>query len=434
MEVNVEQVAAGVDLVEVRQDITGVIRSRRCHGKHLSFATIIADDADNSTKQKEDAVIKVMFRRAAFDGGDQPETNFPTKTSALPYGAKVKLQVVNVGRESLEVRSWGIIGEHPRDKALQTAKETSGGVSCTKYLQSRGDAFLNLHGDRLKNLASKRKLRSSNNQQQHKDDNYDVKANVNVRDNDIDNDAAHGSAQVRGQRVKIFAKWLVETIPSLRTTPQSQSQCTKPPRILDVAGGKGNLSCELAKSGIVCTVIDPLVRSKRNMKRLVNNRRKDSHATTASIPSFIHARFEQDQATEELLANNAYTCLVGFHPDECTEDILDMALRHNKVFAIVPCCVFPSFFPLRKLENGTMVQSYQHFIEYLLQKDSRLQRATLPFEGKNQVIYLSSLDSAAPCIATTTTNNNSSAVHTKNKGLSLGKRGEESPARVVFRK
>ena len=157
-----------------------------------------------------------------------------------------------------------------------------------------------------------------------------------------------------------------------------------PPTILDVAGGKGHLSVELAKFGAVCTVIDPLIRSKRNLKRLEKSRR---NTPQSEIPTFVAARFEKDKVTDTLVAEN-YSCLVGFHPDEVTEDIVDMALRHGKLFAVVPCCVFPSFFPMRKLDNGKMVNSYDEFLDYLLQKDPRLRRASLPFEGKNQVIYL----------------------------------------------
>ena len=33
--------------------------------------------------------------------------------------------------------------------------------------------------------------------------------------------------------------------------------------------------------------------------------------------------------------------VIGLHPDEATEAIVDCALAHNKPFAVVPCCVFP---------------------------------------------------------------------------------------------
>ena len=33
------------------------------------------------------------------------------------------------------------------------------------------------------------------------------------------------------------------------------------------------------------------------------------------------------------------------------------------------------------------VRSYDEFLQYLMDKDDRIQMATLPFEGKNKVIY-----------------------------------------------
>ena len=193
----------------------------------------------------------------------------------------------------------------------------------------------------------------------------------------------HGSG---AGRAKVFAEWLVANLPLLQT--QNSNELSKTPvTVLDVAGGKGQLSVELAKLGIPSTVMDPLVRSKRSLRKL-DKSRKQLAAPTNHVPSFVAAYFERDQATDQIVAD--YQCLVGFHPDECTESIVDMALKHNKVFAIVPCCVFPSLFPLRKLHDGKQVQFYDEFLDFLLEKDPRLKRATLPIEGKNQVIYLDS--------------------------------------------
>ncbi|GIL68582.1 hypothetical protein Vafri_21834, partial [Volvox africanus] len=41
--------------------------------------------------------------------------------------------------------------------------------------------------------------------------------------------------------------------------------------------------------------------------------------------------------------------VVGLHPDQATEAILDFALECGKPFALVPCCVFPRLFPNRRL-------------------------------------------------------------------------------------
>eukprot|EP00920_Eleutheroschizon_duboscqi_P026136 GHVT01064644.1.p1 GENE.GHVT01064644.1~~GHVT01064644.1.p1 ORF type:complete len:627 (+),score=25.49 GHVT01064644.1:292-2172(+) len=41
--------------------------------------------------------------------------------------------------------------------------------------------------------------------------------------------------------------------------------------------------------------------------------------------------------------------LIGLHPDEATEAIVDAAIQFRKPFALVPCCVFPDMFPGRYL-------------------------------------------------------------------------------------
>ena len=151
--------------------------------------------------------------------------------------------------------------------------------------------------------------------------------------------------------------------------------------ILDIAGGKGLLSMELARTvRSACTVVDPLIRKRPNMKHL--------EKMQAPLPKFVTEPFYNNEETVQSSMATSSTLLVGLHPDECTEDILDVALTCGKSVAIVPCCVFPSLFPCRRLNNGQAVTLYNDFLDYLLEKDSRLQRAELPMDGKNQVIYL----------------------------------------------
>jgi hypothetical protein len=135
------------------------------------------------------------------------------------------------------------------------------------------------------------------------------------------------------------------------------------------------------------------------------------------------------------------TLMIGLHADSATECIIDVALQYNKPFVVVPCCVFPNLFPQRfiaadsslsipslppqsipnNLQGSTdeqqsntnnplpttitttgrmpqlqellppkrmiPVRTYEHFCEYLYQKDSRFQRTVLPFEGRNIAIW-----------------------------------------------
>lgn len=67
---------------------------------------------------------------------------------------------------------------------------------------------------------------------------------------------------------------------------------------------------------------------------------------------------------------------------------MDLALALGKPFAVVPCCVYPSEFPRRALD-GTAVSSYDQLLAYLVSKDASgaTRVASLPFEGRNKVIY-----------------------------------------------
>eukprot|EP01130_Rhizamoeba_saxonica_P000231 TRINITY_DN10219_c0_g1_i1.p2 TRINITY_DN10219_c0_g1~~TRINITY_DN10219_c0_g1_i1.p2 ORF type:complete len:132 (-),score=17.29 TRINITY_DN10219_c0_g1_i1:14-409(-) len=78
--------------------------------------------------------------------------------------------------------------------------------------------------------------------------------------------------------------------------------------------------------------------------------------------------------------------VVGLHPDEATEEIVDYGLNNNISFAVVPCCVFPDLFSDRYV-NDTPVRTYPQFLEYLKQKDSSIKVDHLPIKGRNTVLY-----------------------------------------------
>lgn len=82
--------------------------------------------------------------------------------------------------------------------------------------------------------------------------------------------------------------------------------------------------------------------------------------------------------------------VVGLHPDQATDPILEFALETGCPFAIVPCCVFPRLFSHRRLptEGGqpTPVTSYLQLVEYLVSRGGA-QQLVLGFEGANTVVY-----------------------------------------------
>ena len=57
--------------------------------------------------------------------------------------------------------------------------------------------------------------------------------------------------------------------------------------------------------------------------------------------------------------------VVGFHPDQATDYAIELAKVLGVPVAVVPCCVFPSEFPHRRLADGTKVKHYTDLIQYL---------------------------------------------------------------------
>jgi len=88
---------------------------------------------------------------------------------------------------------------------------------------------------------------------------------------------------------------------------------------------------------------------------------------------------------KEVLLN--CSIIVGLHPDQATEAIVDFALQWSKPFAVIPCCVYHKEFPHRKGANGKPISKYEDFVSYLMAKNSQIMMTELDFEGKNKVLY-----------------------------------------------
>jgi len=421
------------------------------------------DYCDNSrssiiNKYHNSKEIRIVFRSK-----EMISNNFPTKTSMLPYGATiwVRLKVDNHNLKNKNISSSSINNKnhHPSNKGTPPKREkgegmlycvmewklidnvkqlaeekatnskASDGILYSVYLQERANLYFSHHQDRKKKKKEKEKKESDqflvsaeNNMNTNNDKEMTTKTKTNLeKDEDdddrneiIDNKTSSSSSsssptstkvnsnnnivspisfyhtnfvhQTSSSPAKIFAQFIVEHYPTLRT-------------VMDVAGGKGYLSKALSTMyDIQSIVVDPMIR-KQNKK----NKKKYTFLSTY----FNRTTFLQQY--EELIIKEV-DCFVALHPDEATEDVLDVALRYNKSVAIVPCCVFPSLFPHRRLikkkigqndddddttiekkeekEIGTLVTSYDDFCSYLLRKDSRLRIATLPFQGRNQVIFM----------------------------------------------
>ena len=78
--------------------------------------------------------------------------------------------------------------------------------------------------------------------------------------------------------------------------------------------------------------------------------------------------------------------IVGLHPDQVTGYIVEEALRSGMSLAMIPCCVYPSLFQDRNLDEGTDVRSYDKFMEYLMNKKKQIKKnERKDIVGRNQV-------------------------------------------------
>lgn len=290
-------------------------------------------------------------------------------------------------------------------------------------------------------------------QQNISNNNNDSKPGKNVGGDKRGNrkSARHGARNQH--RHKQFARWILKTFPHVvedcsDTNKQDEhtpckvdmpiDECTQTQKlhILDVAGGKGELSARLSLChSIRVVMIDPRpadiesVYMNDVVPKLPNKWQTSIKDRLKQTPSFVHdeldERFTQlimpftspstdeqechynDVDLDEAVRNASL--IIGLHADGATEAIVDAALLYNKPFVVVPCCVFPNLFHQRyitiTLDNATddrnsiegevlvskekriPVRTHDQFCEYLLAKDPHFKKEVLPFEGRNVAIW-----------------------------------------------
>jgi len=245
----------------------------------------------------------------------------------------------------------------------------------------------------------------------------------------------------------VFAAWLV--------SKYGQSFLRSQGGVVDVAGGQGVLSFELSvRYGVSSTVVDPRIVPlkgllRRKMKKLHRSRAegrceldrsplmtmlrgdisllvKDDGVLLDAVQAAIDGELvlpfgsicstfppAQEEHKRQL---DDMSMLVGMHSDQATEHIITHALRLNKPFAVVPCCLFSKLFPDRTItvaitdgdtEKGKeseekeerAVANYGDFVQYLQALDGRgrIRRADLPFIGRNVVLFMLPEDCDSAC-------------------------------------
>jgi hypothetical protein len=208
-----------------------------------------------------------------------------------------------------------------------------------------------------------------------------------------------GVASKHARAVK-FADWLCETYGS--------DFLNSGTGVLDVAGGRGDVSFELfTKRRIKSTLVEPrarklnkhqhkwLKREAKKMKTLPPAETDTINGTRALTSPIDPALAMENRLCEQICAEftkynwhefKDCSVIVGMHPDQATEAIVDFALEYNKPFAIVPCCVFPQLFQHRRDRKGKPVSQRKQLVEYLIDK-TQGKLAYLDIEGANQVVF-----------------------------------------------
>lgn len=133
-------------------------------------------------------------------------------------------------------------------------------------------------------------------------------------------------------------------------------------RIADVAGGKGYLQLALKEQGFKdVTTFEPKVRKQRMRKG-----------------KFCWREFNNN-------IENEFDLLVGLHPDEATDVIIIEAAKKRIPFAIVPCCVKPTYIVwLKNVKFSTWIKHLQVLAE---KNGFETELFKLKMNGKNVAIF-----------------------------------------------
>lgn len=219
--------------------------------------------------------------------------------------------------------------------------------------------------------------------------------------------SAEKGKRPKSERADLLCDWLLEKIGVERLRAGSG--------VLDIAGGKGDVTLRLQAEDVPTTVVDP----RRCFRR---------DGTPVPIKQQIVGYFGEEFFTEHEALLQGASLLLGMHPDQATEPLVDYALRYGKPFVVVPCCVFRRELGghrfVRPASGGSgkenaaskerdndeeegdeeedvvkeddatgepkevMVSEYEDFLDYLQAKDPRIQRHFLNFKGRNAVLSI----------------------------------------------
>lgn len=154
--------------------------------------------------------------------------------------------------------------------------------------------------------------------------------------------ALSGGANTHGNssdnRHAVFAAWVTtHLLPPPSPPTDGSADAAAPATVVDVGGGKGALSKCFTAQGLRCVLIDPWAvvgRAVHDPARVLDApARRDLESSLGGelvvVCATLEAALERDAA---LL--NGVDAVVGLHPDEATEAIMDCAMAHSLPFAV----------------------------------------------------------------------------------------------------
>jgi hypothetical protein len=160
-----------------------------------------------------------------------------------------------------------------------------------------------------------------------------------------------------GRRFQEFAMFIDRTFPAAN-------------RVMDVAGGHGDLAFWLHRLGKRPVVVDP--RESRFSGRIRRALRKEAMRTGRLV------QIERRCARVEDIDLREFDLIAALHPDEATEPAVRSAIAHGIDFAVVPCCVFPL--------DGVK-RSQAEWLRYLASLAPGIAMTSLPIVGANVVLW-----------------------------------------------
>ena len=350
--------------------VTGSIVSVRHRGRFVFFCTLSEGDDETEDVNATKVQHELIFRGTSTTNGEMPDDELRWLKRRLRMGDRLRATAYAIERGISEETAPLL---HVRQaELLELSLRSNTGREHTRV----AEAPMLAPGADAYSAPAGKSADGDGDEGDGEEADEPSSAAVDAAGGD---EEAHGGGEARRQdRARIFVEWVQTTFAPILASGGT---------VLDVAGGKGELCFHLTLAGIRCTLVDPRPSSgylsKWQRKRL----------RRSGLPGFgvAHEFFGEAGADASAALARDAILILGMHPDEVTEPIVDTALQAGKPFAVVPCCVFSRLFPARRLPGpagGVPVTTHPQFCEYLRAKDpEQIRLARLPFAGKQVVVY-----------------------------------------------